>query len=165
MHARLAALGLLSIVALAPAAVVAEPVAGSKASFAERGVVILWAVLRGVDEATTEVVVRVLPEDLTLTAFAVDIADRSGGRQEAVAAPAALPLWAEVRVARSRLSERPRTEVHFARKLEDLPRQPALTVVFTDVPAGAPELTTEAALSAHFANALARVRARRATPR
>jgi hypothetical protein len=108
-------------------------------------------------------VLRVLPEDVGLTAFAADLTDRAGQERAGLVPPSLVSGWEEIRVARGRLADRQRLELHLAQRLEDLlgrPPQPAVTVFFVGVPDTTPEVTSEAALSAYFANALNRARAR-----
>ena len=158
---RLAAPLLAVLLGAAPPATAAELVHGADSTFAARGVVVLWAVLRGADEASTAVVLRVVQTERAYGAIAVDGIDPFTGRRVRVAPPAALARTYDLRVPRARFAEHPRTEIHLARAPEDLAaRRPALTIYFTGVPDTTPELATEAALEAYFAGALARVRGR-----
>jgi hypothetical protein len=140
-----------------------EMVGAGAPVYAGRGVIVLWAVLRGSEEPGGTVVVRLLAEDAGWTAFAVDVADREGRARAEIMPPAVLAGWPEFRVARAQFGERPRLEVHLARRLEELlarPPQPVFTVYFVGVPDTTPEITSEPALAAYFANALNRARAR-----
>jgi hypothetical protein len=142
----------------------AELVPAAEPVFAGRGVIVLWAILRAADKDPGVVVLRVLPEDPALGAYAADLADRAGQTRMAVAAPALLSGWDELRVDRERFAERPRLELHFASRLEDLlarPPQPAFTLFFARIPESTPAVSTEAALAAYFAGAVNRARARR----
>jgi hypothetical protein len=142
----------------------AELVPAGEPVFAGRGVIVLWAILRAADKDPGVVVLRILPEDPALGAYAVELADRAGQTRTAVALPALLSGWEELRVDRERFAERPRLELHFAPRLEDLlarPPQPAFTLFFAGIPDSTPAVSTEAALSAYFAGAVNRARARR----
>lgn len=145
----------------AAAAGAAELVHGGDAAYAGHGVVVLWGVLRGTDETTTVVVIRVVRVDPALGGIAVDGIDPFTGRRTPVAPPATLRPTHEVRVPRGWFGEYPRTEIHLARTPEDLAgRRPAVTIYFTGVPDTTPELADGAALAAYFERALARARGR-----
>lgn len=144
-----------------PASRAAELVHGADSAFAGHGVVVLWGVLRGADEATMAVVLRVVRVDPALGALAVDGIDPFTGRGAAAAPPAALQAMREVRIPRAWFGEYPRTEIHLARSPEDLAaRRPLVTIYFTGVPDTTPEFATEAALAAYLERALARARGR-----
>ena len=158
---RLAAPLLAVLLGAAPPATAAELVHGADSTFAAREVVVLWAVLRGADEASTAVVLRVVQTGRAYGAIAVDGIDPFTGRRVPVAPPVALAATYDLRVLRARFAEHPRTEIHLARAPEDLAaRRPELTIYFTGVPDTTPELATEAALEAYFVGALARARGR-----
>ncbi len=151
---------LLLLLAAAPASG-AELLHGGDSTFVSRGVVVLWGVLRGSDEASTRVVLRVARADGAHGAIAVDGVDPFTGRRATVLPPTRLAERQELRLPRARFADYPRTEIHLAESLEALrARGPALTIYFTGVPDTTPELPTEAALDAYFEGALARVRAR-----
>jgi hypothetical protein len=140
-----------------PPCLAGELVHGADAVFAERRIVIVWAVLRSPDEALTTIVVRVTPVDPELGAVAVDAVDPfGGGRISLLRASAARPSL-DLRVARQRFGEHPRTEFRFAATVADLAAgRDVLTVYFTGIPDATPELTTAEALNRYFETALAR---------
>ena len=143
------------------AAGAAELVHGGDSVYAGHGVVVLWGVLRGADETTTVVVIRVVRVDPALGGIAVDGIDPFTGRRAPVAPPATLQPTHDVRVPRGWFGEYPRTELHLARAPEELAaHRPVVTIYFTGVPDTTPELADGAALAAYFDRALARVRAR-----
>ena len=134
-----------------------ELVHGADAVFAERRIVIVWAVLRASDEARTAVVVRVTPLDPELGAVAVDAVDPfSGGRIRFLPPSAARPFL-DLSVGRQRFAEHPRTEFRLAATIDDLASgRDVLTVYFTGIPDATPELKTAEALDDYFATARAR---------
>ncbi len=157
---RLAALLAVALAGVA-AAEGGELVHGADSTFAARGVAVLWAVLRGADETSTTVVLRVVSLDRAHGALAAEGVDPFSGRRVAVSPPAALETRRELRIPRGWFAEYPRTEIHLARGVEELrARRPALTIYFTGVPDTTPELTSEGALAAYFEAALARARGR-----
>jgi hypothetical protein len=134
-----------------------ELVHGADAVFAERRIVIVWAVLRSPDEALTTVVVRVTPVDLALGAVAVDAVDPFSGGRISLLRPSAVRPSLDLRVVRPRFGEHPRTEFRLAATVEDLAAgRDVLIVYFTGIPDATPELTTAEALDHYFATALAR---------
>lgn len=164
MRAPAVALVLVSALAAAlagAAAGAAELVHGGDSAYAGHGVVVLWGVLRGADEASTTVVLRVVRVDLALGGIGVDAIDPFTQRRVAIVPPVALGAVYDVRIPRTRFREYPRTEIHLARTPEDLAaRRPAVTIYFTGVPDTTPELANEAALAAYFERALTRARGR-----
>jgi len=156
------AAGLLLLLAVAPGpAAGADVVEGKDAVFAERGVVVLWAILKGTDDSRSAVVVRVLALDGAAAAYAVEGVNPKTGARRALLAAKVLDGWEEVRLSPATLAELPRTELHFAGRLEDsMAGRHALTVFFAGVPATTPEVGSEGALSAYFAGALNRARHR-----
>ena len=134
-----------------------ELVHGADAVFAERRIVIVWAVLRASDEARTAVVVRVTPLDPALGAVAVDAVDPFSGRRISLLRPSAARPSLDLRVVRQRFAEHPRTEFRLATTVEDLAAgRDVLTVYFTGIPDATPELTTAEALNHYFEAARAR---------
>lgn len=157
---RIAGLGAALVLAAGIAsAQSAEPVHGADAVFSGRGVVVLWAVLRGADEPRSQVVIRVVTRTPAVEALAVDGVDPFSNARVTRAEPSVLRGSLDIRVPRSTLAEHPRTELRFARRVADLVAgRPALTVYFTGVPDTAPEFPTESALAAYLDGALARTR-------
>lgn len=156
-HLPAAALALAALVTTGGAQT-AESLHGADAVFTGRGVVILWGVLRGPDEARSRVVIRVVTGNPALRAVAVEGVDPFTRARVARMPPSALRAVGELRILRAAFAEHPRTELHFASGVGDLAAgRPALTIYFTGVPDTAPEFPTEAALAAYLEGALARV--------
>jgi hypothetical protein len=152
----LAVLGIVAGCVVTPC-LAGELVHGADAVFAERRILIVWAVLRFPDEALTTVVVRVTPVDLALGAVAVDAVDPFGGGRINLLQPSAARPSLDLRVVRERFGDHPRTEFRLAATAEDLAAgRDALTVYFTGIPDATPELTTAEALDHYFETALAR---------
>ncbi len=156
------ALAVVAALVAAPLGLVAgagELVHGGDSTFAGHGIVVLWGVLRGADEATTAVVLRIVRVDPTLGAIAVDGIDPFSQRRATVTPPATLGATHEVRVPRAWFGVHPRTEIHLGRSPEDLAAgRRRLTIYFTGVPDTTPEVASEAALAAFFERALTRAR-------
>ena len=156
---RLSALLVLALLGGAPHAGAAELVHGADAAFAGRGVVVLWAVLRGVDEGAATVIIRVVRTGPEPGALAVDGVDPFTRRRAVLLRPTPLDTMRDLRVPRARFADYPRTEIHLALRPDDLAAgRAALTIYFTGVPDTTPELGAETALESYFEGALARAR-------
>jgi hypothetical protein len=159
--AMLSSLSLFPRVGAAHGDAVAPVVHGADSTFVGHGVAIVWAVLRGGDEASTLVVVDVAPLDPTIRALAVDAVNPSTRSRLPIVPPSELTGGASLRIPRGRFMVLPRTEFRFASAPAALaPGLSALTVYFTGVPEATPEFTDEAALSVYLAGAVTRARGR-----
>lgn len=128
---------------------------GADAVFVEEPVRIVWAILRGADEAATDVVLTVTGAGGATLAVAVDGVDPFSGARVPVAPAAALAGPRTIRVPRARFAEHPRTEVRFGVDPSALAAGAAtLVVYFNSVPDAAPEFADERALSAYVGRAL-----------
>jgi hypothetical protein len=133
------------------------PLHGADAVFAGHGVVIVWAVLRGADEAGTSVVLRIAARDAAVAAVAVDLIDPFGGQRVHALAPSAIGSGRDLRIARPRFAEHPRTELRFGRAPEALAGSAVNFVVyFTGVPDTTPEFAGEQALTEYLQSAVTR---------
>ena len=157
----LACLGLVCVAAAPGAAT--EPqreIHGMADAYADQGVALAWAVLRGTDEATTVVVVRIVADPSLYP-----IVGATGSNPFSQAARSLLPATpnagsVELRAARAHFADFPRTELRFYGSVStaqsDVPR---LVVYFLGVPDTTPEFATEASLAAYLADRIARLRA------
>jgi hypothetical protein len=152
----------LSTVAAAPA-LAADPqreIHGMADAYAGQGVALAWAVLRGVDEAGTVVVVRIVA-DPDLYA----IVGATGSNPFSQRAQSLLPATPnagsiELRAARAQFADFPRTELRFYESVAAAQSEtPRLVVYFLGVPDTTPEFATEANLAAYLADRIARMRA------
>ena len=152
----------LACAATAPAAA-ADPqreIHGMADAYAGQGVALAWAILRGANEATTVVVVRIVADpDL------YPIVGATGSNPFSQRTQPLLPATpnagsVELRAARAQFADFPRTELRFyataAAAQADTPR---LVVYFLGVPDTTPEFATEANLAAYLADRIARIRA------
>lgn len=132
---------------------------GALDAYAGHGVALAWGVLRGRDEASTEVFVRVEADPArwrTLEVVGID----PFTRQRAPLAPriALGTAAATLRIARARFAELPQSEWRFLRE----PVGAGLVVYYRGVPDTTPEFTDARQLDASLAERLER--ARRAAP-
>lgn len=136
----------------------AREVHGSADFYAGDGLALVWAVLRGPDEAATVVALRIVadPERYPLVA----VIGRNPFSQQAkpLLAPRSTTGSVDLRVPRSHFPDFPRTELRFygsaAAAQADSPQ---LVVYFLGVPDTTPEFTSEARLSAYVSERIARV--------
>ena len=150
----------LAAIALpARAADAARELHGMADAFAVPGMTLAWGVLRGVDEATTLVAIRI---DANPTQFAaVTVSGTDPFTRRAVPLLPWTPISGriELRVPRAHFAEFPRTDLRFHAALSAAsPGAPDLVVYFLGVPDTTPEFASEAALNAYLTDRLARAR-------
>lgn len=154
----IAVLGLACVMAWPASAAPAQPrldVHGALDAYAGHGVAMAWAVLRGKDEATTFVVVRVDADTERYRALVVTGMDPFTSKGEPLAPETRLDRSVVVRLARSRFADLPQTEWRF------LPNDPAgqtLVVDYRGVPDTTPEFDDPAKLDASLARRLEQAR-------
>lgn len=117
---------------------------GATDTFAGDGVFIAWAIMRGVDEARTQVRLRVLADPARYARFTVHGVDPFSKDQAQLVAPRAAP--ATVGIPRTRFADLPRTEVRFV----SADGQPVLVVYYLSVPDTTPEFNSEQELQRYL---------------
>ena len=152
----------LSTVVEAPA-LAADPqreIHGMADAYAGQGVALAWAVLRGVDEARTVVVVRIVADPDLYAIVGATGSNPFSQRTQPLLPPTPNAGSVELRAARAQFADFPRTELRFygsaSTAQSDMPR---LVVYFLGVPDTTPEFATEANLAAYLADRIARMRA------
>ncbi|HXU70362.1 MAG TPA: hypothetical protein VN947_13590 [Polyangia bacterium] len=137
---------------------------GALDAFAGHGVAMAWGVLRGRDDASTLVVVRVDADPARYRSMAVAGIDPFTRAAQVIVAPAAVAGTRTVRLPRARFADLPRTEWRFYTGVAPAAGDaPALVVEYHGVPDTTPEFDDEATLAASLAERIARAR-RGATP-
>ncbi len=144
----------------AGAAAPAREVHGQADAFAKPGIALAWGILRGADEAATQVVLRIAADPAMWPRVAVAGVDPFTQARVAHLAAAPNPGTVEVRIARTRFADVPRTEI----TLYGIGDAPALILYFVGVPDTAPEVTSEAALAASLADRMTRAKNNPAKP-
>ncbi len=130
----------------------AADVHGASDTYSGEGVAIAWGVLRGANEESTLVVVRVAADARRYSRIEVAGVDPFT-RDTKIRLPAsALAGSLDLRLPRSGFADHPRTELRF------LGAAP-LVVYYLGIPDTTPEFTSAAALEAHLAVRLAQLRA------
>ncbi len=143
----------------ARAADAARELHGMADAFAAPGVTLAWGVLRGVDEATTLVVMRIAANPAQFSAVAITASDPFTQRSVALLPWTPVSGRIELRVPRAHFGEFPRTDLRFDAALQGSRSDtPALVVYFLGVPDTTPEFASDAALDAYLTDRLARTR-------
>jgi hypothetical protein len=158
----IAALFLLAAALQTPGAAFAQTptqLHGSLDAFAAPGVALAWAVLRGKDETTAEVVVRIEADPKTYRSLSVTGIDPFTKASSPLLARTPIDGSLTVRLPRSRFAELPRTEWRFhASAAPGASEPPTLMVYYQGVPDTTPEFDDEAQLRASLAQRLERAR-------
>jgi hypothetical protein len=140
---------------------------GHSDSFASHGVALWWAVLRGADEASTQVVWRLALAPEVFASFTADAVDPFSQQRRVIAGVQLVGAQAgqtqtaggfqDIRTPRVSFADFPRTELHL-RARADAPHA-SVTIYYLGVPDTAPEFASEAALQAYLNQRLAQYRA------
>ena len=130
---------------------------GMAEAFAGPGVALAWGVVRGADEATTAVVMRIATRQASYPWLAVAGRDPfTQGKRQVIPATRSADVT-DMRLPRAHFAEFPRTELRFYESAsaarED---RPALVVYFLGVPDTTPEFATEDKLQAYLRERVAR---------
>lgn len=133
----------------------AAEVHGSSDAYGEPGLALAWAVRRGADERTTQVVLRIVVDPARYPRLAVVGRDPFGGGEQVLLAPAATTGRVELAIPRAHFADFPRTEI---RLYPAGPGGPTRTVYYLGVPDTTPEFASEPALDAYLADRITRVR-------
>jgi len=127
--------------------------------FAAPGVAIAWAVLRGPDEASTVVVIRIVADPPAFSSVAVAGSDPFTQHAKRLLPPTPSRGAIDVRVPRGHFADFPRSEIRLYELASPAPATtPKLVVFYLGVPDTTPESSSEAALEANLAERLARLR-------
>jgi hypothetical protein len=130
---------------------------GSADAFGAPGIAMAWAIERGRDEATTTVVVRVVADRAAYGWLDVRGVDPFTQVAQPVLPGRALGGSLDVRIARSRFADTPRTEWRFyASEADAAAGAPTLTVYYVGVPDTTPEFADRAKLDAYLSARTAR---------
>jgi len=151
-------LGVLLLASPAFAQAQGREVHGEDSVFAGAGVAIAWGILKAPLEDQSQVVLRIVPLDKTFAAVRIEGVDPFTQKRDVVLNGRPLGARLEVRSLRGSFAEFPRREVHLYRTAADWQvRRPNATIYYLGVPDTTPEFTSEAALLAYLADALAKL--------
>ena len=149
--------------AVASASAAADPpreVHGVADAYVVPGMALAWGILRGADEASTQVVMRIVADPQIYSTVAAIAKNPFSDRQQALLPATPTAGIVDVRVPRSQYADFPRTELRFYGSPAALQAgAPALVVFYLGVPDTTPEFATEANLNAYLVDRIARARA------
>ncbi len=140
----------------APAAEPAREVHGAADAYAEPGIALAWGVLRGADEATTRVTLRIVADPARFPRVAVVGRDPFTQAERVVLAPAGATGLPDLAIARAHFADYPRTEVRLIGP--GAPDTPVVVVYYLGVPDTTPEFAAAAALERDLGERIARAR-------
>jgi hypothetical protein len=142
-----------------------QQVHGSADVYSAPGVALAWGVLRGADEATTTVVVRIVADVNAFPWVGVIGSDPFSDRKQTLLAATRIDRSVDVRASRQQFGDFPRTEIRFyASASAAADDRPQLAVYFVGVPDTTPEFTTAPALDRYLADRIERARAAKGAP-
>jgi hypothetical protein len=134
-----------------------QEVHGVADAYAAPGVTLAWGILRGTDEATTQVVLRIVTDPQIYPTVAAVARNPFSERQQALLPATPTAGGVEVRVPRAQYADFPRTELRFYASAAALKADtPALVVFYLGVPDTTPEFASQANLDAYLAERIAR---------
>jgi hypothetical protein len=139
-----------------------KEVHGSGDTYGAQGVALAWGVLRGADEASTQVVLRVDANPRVYGTIAVVGKNPFGGQERVLQPPTTINASIDVRVPRAQYADFPRTELRLYSATAAT--APSLVVYYLGVPDTTPEFTDAAKLDTYLADRIARARAGPRTP-
>jgi hypothetical protein len=133
---------------------------GMADTFAEPGIALAWGIVRGVSEATTTVVIRIVTDPAKYGWIGVVGIDPFSRQEQSLRPAMASTDVIDVRGPRARFADLPRTEIRWYES-EAAARSgtPALTVFYLGVPDTTPEFASEDKLEAYLTDRVARLRA------
>jgi len=130
---------------------------GENSSFVGHGVAMVWGVLRGASEESTQVILRIVPAGGEYVAVSLDGVDPFTQRRQELLGMQPLGNQLDARTSRGTFAELPRREIHFFTANDQHAQRPSLTVYFMGLPDTTPEFTSEAALRKYLDDTLAKL--------
>ena len=156
LRAFVCALPLATIALPAHAADAVREIHGMADAFAVPGIAIAWGVLRGDDESTTVVALRIVADPARFAAVAVTGTDPFTQATVTLVPQTPVSGRMQLQVPRAHFAEFPRTEVRFQAAAPDSPSADSVVVYFLGVPDTTPEFASRAALDASLADRISR---------
>lgn len=133
---------------------------GSHDAYAEPGIALAWGVLRGADEATTAIVVRIVVDPSAFLWLTVVAIDPFSKREQTVQRPVQAAGPFDLRIPRAQFADYPRTELRlFDSAVHAQANAPQLVIYYLGVPDTTPEFADAAKLDASLSERIARVHA------
>lgn len=133
---------------------------GSHDAYAARGIALAWGVLRGADEATTAIIVRIVVDPDRYPWLAVTAIDPFSKGTQTVQRPVQVAGPFDLRIPRPQFADYPRTEFRlFDSAAHATADAPQIVVYYLGVPDTTPEFADAAKLDASLSERIARARA------
>jgi hypothetical protein len=158
----LATLLLLFVLMAGRPALAATEIHGADSSFRAQGITILWAILKGASEESSFVHIRILHDGIAapgLRFYRIEAVDSFSKEREWIMHGEALGAVQTRKIVRTDFRDKTERWLHFYPDRESLEKgKPGLTIFYHGVPDTAPELLTEAELSAYLVQAPSRIK-------
>jgi hypothetical protein len=136
-----------------------QEIHGENSVFAGHGVAIAWGVLKGATEEETQVILRVVPMDISFADVRIEGVDPFTQNRQVIVDGQPLHDPLDVRTARGTFADFPRREIRLYRNDADWQaHKPTVTIFYLGLPDTTPEFTSEAALFTYLDAALAKIR-------
>ena len=133
---------------------------GSHDAYAAPGVALAWGVLRGADEATTAIAVRIVVDPGVYSWLAVTAVDPFSKLERAVQRPVQPGGPFDLSIPRAQFADYPRTELRlFDSAAHAQANAPQLVIYYLGVPDTTPEFADAAKLDASLSERITRARA------
>ena len=154
----LAWFALAASIAPGNAAEVTREAHGTSDAYAEPGVALAWAVLRGQNEATTQVVVRIVADPRRYAMITASGINPFSQRKQPLLPATPTAGGVDIRAPRAQFGDFPRSEIRFYPTDSAVQAEaPGLIVFYLGVPDTTPEFATEAAINSYLADRIARL--------
>ena len=134
---------------------------GMADAYAGEGVAMAWAVLRGADEASTVVVLRIVADRARYASVSATGSNPFSGKTRLLLDAGLTTEAVELRTSRASFADFPRTELRFS---GGAPPAVQLVVYFLGLPDTTPEFASEASLAAYLSDRMTRLRAGARSP-
>ena len=131
---------------------------GSSDAYAERGVALAWAVLRGADDAGASVVIRIATDEALYPSVALAGVNPFTKAEQLLQPARPVSGRVDVQIPRSRFVDYPRAEIRlYGKAAPGPPSAPLLTIFYLGVPDTTPEFADRAKLDAYLSDRIARL--------
>ena len=135
-----------------------QEVHGENSTFAGHGVAVAWGVLKGATEEQTQVILRIVPMDMSFAVVRIEGVDPFTQNRQVIIDGRPLHDCLDVRTPRGTFADFPRREIRLYRTDADWQaHQPSVMIFYLGLPDTTPEFTSEAALFTYLDDALAKV--------
>ena len=160
-HFAIVVCALAAVFGAAHAADMPREAHGSADTFAAPGMALAWGVLRGANENTTTVVIRIVTDPAVFSDVAVTGSDPFTAQQQGMLQMAPSAGIVSLRMPRTHFATFPRTELRFYAPAPPAARAESLRVFYLGVPDTTPEFVDEIKLDAYLRERIAQMPGRK----